>query len=121
MSYSVLVCDDSTVARKQVKRCLQASLDVDIVEAQHGAEALALLQSKQIDLVCLDLTMPVVDGIGVLEGIKEQKIESFVVVISADIQSEMKAKVASLGALDFIEKPVKPDSLLSVLHKFGIR
>ncbi|CCQ09362.1 Chemotaxis protein CheC--inhibitor of MCP methylation [Pseudoalteromonas luteoviolacea B = ATCC 29581] len=100
---------------------MQASLDVNICEAHHGAEALALLSEKQIDLVCLDLTMPIVDGIGVLEGIREQKIECFVVVISADIQTEMKAKVAALGVLDFIEKPVKTDTLLAVLHKFGIR
>lgn len=121
MSYSVLVCDDSTVARKQVKRCLESALDVTIVEAKNGEEALTLLKTQQIDLVCLDLTMPVVDGIGVLEGIKAHKIESFVVVISADIQVEMKSRVASLGALDFIEKPVSSNELMAVLHKFGIR
>lgn len=121
MNYSVLVCDDSTVARKQVKRCLESALDVDIVEAKNGEEALLLLKSHQIDLVCLDLTMPVVDGLGVLEEIKSNKIESFVVVISADIQAEMKARVASLGAIDFIEKPVKSDLLIAILHKFGIR
>ncbi|MFC3032494.1 response regulator [Pseudoalteromonas fenneropenaei] len=121
MSYSVLICDDSNVARKQVKRCLTGAIEADFVEAAHGAQAMSLMQQRHFDLVCLDLTMPELDGIGVLERIKQQRIESFVVVISADIQSEMKSRVAGLGALDFIEKPVKADALLNVLHKFGIR
>ncbi|MCF2908617.1 response regulator [Pseudoalteromonas sp. DL2-H2.2] len=121
MSYSVLVCDDSVVARKQVIRCLNGMLDVDICQASNGREALEVLASKQIDLVCLDLTMPILDGIGVLEAIKQQVIETYVVVISADIQDEMKTRVARLGALAFLEKPVKPESLQETLSRFGIR
>ncbi|AZZ99182.1 response regulator [Pseudoalteromonas sp. R3] len=121
MSYSVLVCDDSVVARKQVIRCLSGMLDADICQATNGREALDVLATRHIDLVCLDLTMPEMDGIAVLEAIKRQVIETYVVVISADIQGEMKARVAKLGALEFLEKPVKPDALQATLSRFGIR
>ncbi|MCF6440272.1 response regulator [Pseudoalteromonas luteoviolacea] len=121
MSYSVLVCDDSTVARKQVMRCLSSNLDVEIRQAKNGQEAVEILQNLQIDLLCLDLTMPILDGIGVLEAIKANKIETYVVVISADIQDQMKVRVAQLGALKFLEKPVKPEQLLSLLNEYGIR
>ncbi|WP_194868408.1 response regulator [Pseudoalteromonas sp. PPB1] len=121
MSYSVLVCDDSVVARKQVIRCLNGIIDADICQANNGHEALEVLAERHIDLLCLDLTMPVLDGIGVLEAIKRQVIETYVVVISADIQDEMKTRVAKLGALEFLEKPVKPESLQATLSKFGIR
>ncbi|MBQ4877647.1 response regulator [Pseudoalteromonas luteoviolacea] len=121
MSYSVLVCDDSTVARKQVMRCLSSNLDVEISQAKNGQEAVEILQNSQIDLLCLDLTMPILDGIGVLEAIKANKIETYVVVISADIQDKMKVRVAQLGALKFLEKPVKPEQLLSLLSEYGIR
>ncbi|KZN43700.1 response regulator [Pseudoalteromonas luteoviolacea] len=121
MSYSVLVCDDSTVARKQVVRCLTSNLDVDVCQAKNGREALEILQKSQIDLLCLDLTMPELDGVGVLEAIKAHKIETFVVVISADIQVQMKTKVAELGAIKFLEKPVKSEQLLSLLSEYGIR
>ncbi|MEI5640828.1 MULTISPECIES: response regulator [unclassified Pseudoalteromonas] len=121
MSYSVLVCDDSTVARKQVVKHLQRALDLTVFQAENGQQALQLLQQQQIDLLCLDLTMPVLDGIGVLEAIKAQQIECYVVVISADIQAQMKAKVESLGALGFLEKPVNAEQLLSLLHQYGIR
>ncbi|GEK08769.1 hypothetical protein PPE03_10180 [Pseudoalteromonas peptidolytica] len=121
MSYSVLVCDDSAVARKQVIKHLQSNLDIVLHQAKDGQQAMEILQAQQIDLLCLDLTMPILDGIGVLEAIKTNKIECYVVVISADIQAQMKERVASLGALGFLEKPAKAEQLLELLHKFGIR
>jgi len=120
MKFSILVCDDSTVARKQVVRCLNECVTADIQQAVNGANALELLRMQQFDLLCLDLTMPEVDGVQVLERIKAEKIECFVLVISADIQQQMKQKVAKLGAIDFIIKPINKSALNEVLHKFGI-
>ncbi|ATC95630.1 hypothetical protein PTUN_a3269 [Pseudoalteromonas tunicata] len=109
------------MARKQVVRHLAKNADFDIYQAANGQEAINILAQQEIGLLCLDLTMPVIDGVGVLEYIKEKKIECFVVVISADIQPEMKEKVMNLGALTFLEKPVATDALNDVMHKFGIR
>ncbi|WP_372858318.1 response regulator [Pseudoalteromonas sp.] len=120
MRFSILVCDDSTVARKQVIRCLNECIDADIQQATNGKEALEQLHHGQFDLVCLDLTMPEVDGIAVLEQVKANKIESYVLVISADIQQKMQERVAQLGAIDFIHKPINKTQLNEVLHKFGI-
>jgi len=82
MNFSILVCDDSTVARKQVIRCLQQCVDANIQQAVNGAQAIELFKTNNFDLLCLDLTMPEVDGVQVLEHIKAQKIECFVLVIS---------------------------------------
>ncbi|WP_211183599.1 response regulator [Pseudoalteromonas arctica] len=120
MNFSVLVCDDSTVARKQVIRCLNACIAANIMQAKNGREALELMHIHNFDLLCLDLTMPEVDGVQVLEGIKAQKIECFVLVISADIQLEMKQRVANLGAIAFVDKPIDKTRLNEILHKFGI-
>ncbi|MAH28545.1 MAG: response regulator [Pseudoalteromonadaceae bacterium] len=119
-NFSILVCDDSSIARKQVVRCLSNCLSADIQQATNGREALALLREQNFDLLCLDLTMPELDGVAVLETIKAEKIECFVIVISADIQAQMKQKVASLGAIDFIDKPIDIVRLKATLHKFGI-
>ncbi|MCF6436810.1 MULTISPECIES: response regulator [Pseudoalteromonas] len=122
MAYSILVCDDSTVARKQVIRCLSSALEVNVLQAKDGVEALNILKQHTVDLLCLDLTMPTLDGIGVLEQMRAHaSIETFVVVISADIQPEMKQRVMQLGALDFIEKPVDTDRLIALLNRYGIR
>ncbi len=118
--FSILVCDDSTVARKQVVRCLNECIDADIHQAKNGKEALEQLHHGQFDLLCLDLTMPEVDGIEVLEQVKANKIETYVLVISADIQQKMRERVAQLGAIDFIHKPTNKIQLNDVLHKFGI-
>ncbi|MBE0367185.1 hypothetical protein PAUR_a0504 [Pseudoalteromonas aurantia 208] len=91
------------------------------MQAENGAQAVTMLEEQQIDLLCLDLTMPELDGVGVLEAIKQRKIETYVVVISADIQPEMKSRVIGLGAIDFIEKPVTAEQLLTLLGQYGIR
>jgi len=121
MMFPVLVCDDSMVARKQVIRILKNNEDFHFLQASNGQEALDILRNQEVGLLCLDLTMPIIDGVSVLETIKSEKIECFTVVISADIQPEMKQRVKQLGALNFINKPVTQDELISTLHKFGIK
>ena len=120
MSLSVLVCDDSNMARKQVLRSLPENLSANAQLATNGAEALEILKQQSIDLLFLDLTMPVLDGLGVLEGIKAANIQVNVFVISADIQPEMQNKVIALGAKAFLRKPVRPEVLIENLQKFGL-
>ena len=83
MGLSVLVCDDSNMARKQVLRSLPESLSENVQTATNGAEALDVLSSANIDVLFLDLTMPVLDGLGVLQGIQDKGIDVSVFVISA--------------------------------------
>jgi len=120
MSSSVLICDDSNLARKQVLRSLPDSWEVDVQLAKHGVEALEVLKNRDIDVMFLDLTMPELDGVGVLEAIKQDDINVDVFVISADIQPEMQSKVLDLGAKAFLRKPVSPDVLLDTLKQHGI-
>lgn len=120
MSLSVLICDDSNMARKQVLRILPEVLAENVQLATNGAEALEILNSQNIDVLFLDLTMPVVDGVGVLQGIKEAGITVKVFVISADIQPEMQTKVLDLGAKAFLRKPVQLDVLNSHLEQHGL-
>lgn len=120
MSIPVLICDDSSFARKQVQRALPEGWDVDVTFAGQGEEALTAIREGKGDVVFLDLTMPVMDGFQVLEIIKEEDLPAMVIVISGDIQPEAMERVKRLGALDFIKKPVKPDRLQQVLADFGI-
>lgn len=120
MKFPVLVCDDSLVARKQVAKLISHYPDFEVVFATNGEEAWSILNTQEIGLLCLDLTMPVLDGIGLLSRMKTHKLMCHTIVISADIQPQMKHRVLSLGALDFIEKPVNSDALTNIMHKFGI-
>ncbi|WP_234004682.1 response regulator [Pseudoalteromonas sp. T1lg24] len=120
-TFPVLVCDDSLIARKQVARYFKNHNDFVVSQAQNGQVALDLLRQQEFGLLCLDLTMPVMDGLGVLANLKAEKIHLHTIIISADIQPEMKQRVAEFGVLGFIEKPFKDEAFSSLLHKFGIR
>ena len=119
MSSSVLICDDSNMARKQVLRSLPDQWQVEVQLAKNGLEALEILRNQTIDVMFLDLTMPELDGIGVLQCLKDENIECSVFVISADVQPEMQNKVLELGAKAFLRKPVQAETLISNLQHFG--
>ena len=120
MNTPVLICDDSNMARKQVARSLPETWEVDITFASNGVEGLDAIRSGKGEMVFLDLTMPEVDGYGVLERVKEEALKSVIIVISGDIQPEARDRVKSLGALDFIEKPINKDKLNEVLTRYGL-
>ncbi|WP_395340757.1 response regulator [Ningiella sp. W23] len=117
---SVLICDDSMVARKQVAKCLPQDLDSSIHFAKHGEQALDAICENKGDLLLLDLNMPVMDGYETLSHIKEQELGTKTIVISGDIQPEARQRVINLGAIDFIQKPVNPDELRRVLEKHDV-
>lgn len=119
MSFNILICDDSALARKMARRNLPDGFAESIYEVSNGMDALEVLAHHTIDLVLLDLTMPILGGIDVLSEIKRRQLKTFVIVISGDIQPMMREKVMSLGALSFIEKPIKKQLLTSVLRRFG--
>ena len=87
--------------------------------AKNGQEAVELLRSQQFDILFLDLTMPVLDGLGVLQALKDENITPAIFVISADIQPEMQNKVLELGAKAFMRKPVQLDVLNTNLKSHG--
>ena len=101
----LLVCDDSTMARKQLIRALPPEWPVSITQASQGEEAMAAIRQGLGQVVLLDLTMPVMDGYQVLAKVREEGHACRIVVVSGDIQEEAQRRVAELGALGFIRKP----------------
>ncbi|AHE49802.1 response regulator [Aeromonas hydrophila 4AK4] len=117
---NVLICDDSGFARKQLMRALPAGWNVTLHQAADGLEGVEQILMGHGDLIFLDLTMPEMDGYGVLETLKREGLRSKVIVVSGDIQPEAHARVMALGALDFIKKPASPESLLALLGRHGL-
>lgn len=120
MAIPLLICDDSNMARKQVARSLPQGWDVDVTYASNGLEALKAIRQGKGEMVFLDLTMPEMDGFGVLETIREEQLKCVVIVISGDIQPVARERVIQLGALDFIKKPISQEKLVGTLEKFGL-
>ncbi len=120
MSIPVIICDDSSFARKQVMRALPSGWDVDLAFCENGQQAVEAIEAGKGDILLLDLTMPVMDGFEVLEYIRKKDLPTLPIVISGDIQPESHRRVMSLGAVAFIKKPVDPAELTQILDRFGV-
>ena len=116
---SLLVCDDSNMARKQLLRALPTDWPVTVSQASNGEEALEQLRAAHFDLLLLDLTMPVLDGYGVLAALKAEGLAQKVIVVSGDVQEEAVRRVQELGALAFLKKPADPELLRQTLDRLG--
>ena len=120
MTTPIVICDDSSMARKQMARSLPEDWDVEIKFACNGLEGIETVRDSPAEIMFLDLNMPEMDGYEVLEAIRELDLEVLVIVVSGDIQPEAYQRVVKLGALDFIKKPVEPGQIEDVLNKYGI-
>jgi CheY-like chemotaxis protein len=92
-------------------------LGAEIITASNGEEGVAKAQAEKPDLILLDATMPVMDGLTALGKLKEgaDTRDSPVVMLSADACQENRDRATELGALNFINKPFTADSLLEGL------
>lgn len=120
MTTPVLICDDSSVARKQMALTLPSDWDIEISFAKNGEEAIDAIKEGLGDILFLDLNMPVMDGYQTLEEIKRLDLPTMVIVVSGDIQPEAHKRVKDLGAVEFIKKPTSQQVLVGLLEKFGL-
>jgi len=120
MTIPVLICDDSSFARKQMARALPEHWDVSLSYACNGVEAMQVLRQGDAEVLFLDLNMPEMDGYEVLETVRKEDLNIMVIVVSGDVQAEARTRVKSLGAMDFIKKPVNKEEIRSILNDYGI-
>jgi two-component system, chemotaxis family, protein-glutamate methylesterase/glutaminase len=102
----VVVVDDSAFARTVLSRLLRASGAIDVVAtARNGHDALERITALDPDVVTLDLTMPELDGIGVLRALGGRPRPRVLVVSISSIDTELGVEALALGAADVITKP----------------
>jgi chemotaxis protein CheY-P-specific phosphatase CheC len=121
MTIPILICDDSSMARKQMARALPQDWDVDVSFAENGVQGVDGVKSGKGEVLFLDLNMPEMDGYQVLEAIRTEDLPTMVIVVSGDIQPEAYQRVMQLGALAFIQKPVSSEQIEEILNRYGIR
>jgi two-component system, chemotaxis family, chemotaxis protein CheY len=118
MKLDVLIIDDSVVMRAVLAKLLRMTgIPLGTVhEAGNGAAGLALLERQRVDLVLLDISMPVMRGDEMLERLREQPAlrELPVVVVSSESSNERRAHLEALGAV-FVHKPFSPEQLRDVI------
>jgi len=109
--FTILVVDDEENIRTSMKGLLSEE-GYNVLTAANGTEAIKLIEDDDIDIAFLDVVMPGMDGLQVLEYIHKLKPGLCVVMITAYGNTEMVVQAMKLGAYDFIDKPFsKPEEL----------
>jgi serine phosphatase RsbU (regulator of sigma subunit) len=116
MTASILVVDDSSFNRLLLKRRLGELGFGEPQMATNGLEALAAIQAQRFDVMLLDLEMPELDGIGVLERLRGMAGAPPVIVISAQTEMAGVIRCIELGAEDYLPKSFDPPLLKARLH-----
>jgi adenylate cyclase len=109
VSPNILIADDDAVSRKLLRRLLEQD-GHSVHAAANGAEALELFGEQDIDVVLLDIVMPGLDGISVLERLKATHTSNHVpvIMISAVDEAESVVRCIETGADDYLPKPFNP-------------
>ena len=102
---NILIADDE----KEIIRLLKIYLnDYNVIEANDGQQALAILNSQQVDLAIVDIMMPKVDGYQLITKIREKSTYIPVIIISAKVSLSDRILGMDIGADDYITKPFEP-------------
>lgn len=120
MTTKVLICDDSSFARKQMARSIPDGWDVDITFAENGKEGIERIREGLGDVLFLDLNMPIMDGYETIKVIHQEDLPCLVIVVSGDVQPQARERMMQMGALDFIRKPIDNEKLITLLHQYGL-
>ncbi|NLN75197.1 MAG: sigma-54-dependent Fis family transcriptional regulator [Armatimonadetes bacterium] len=109
-SKTVLIIDDEPGMRDVISRMF-ADIGCDTATAPDGASGLALAEQGEFDLVILDMSLPKMSGLNVLNGIKEDKPDLPVIMVTAYGSTQTAIEAMRLGAYDYITKPFELDEL----------
>jgi len=113
MPTKILSVDDSKTIRMIVGRAFRP-YDCTLLEAANGEEGLAVAAREKPDLVILDITMPIMDGVTMLTKLKENpELKGIpVIMLTAESARDNMVQIAKLGIRDYLVKPFKEDQLI---------
>lgn len=118
MPKKILSVDDSRTIRLIVGRALKA-YDCQLCEACNGEEGLAAAAREKPDLIILDVTMPIMDGVTMLTKLKEDpELKAIpVIMLTAESGRENVLHIAKIGVRDYLVKPFKEDQLIEKVSR----
>jgi len=110
----ILICDDSSLIRKQLKDLL-LKMNCEVIEAVNGKEVVTIYQETRPDVVFMDIVMPEADGLEALKDIKAYDQGAKVVMLSSIGTSTKLIQALKNGAMDFIQKPYTAEQISKVI------
>ena len=115
----ILIVDDSRTSRKVLRGILEEGGHEIVDEAANGQEGVQKFQACKPDIVTMDITMPVLDGMEALKMIKALKPDMKVVMVTAAGQKNEMIDCIKLGANEFLTKPFDKEEIISVINKLS--
>lgn len=112
----ILIVDDERGIREGCRRILSAE-GYAVDTAENGSEGLVLLQQNSYDLMLVDLMMPVMGGLDMMDAIQQRQLDILMIVITGYATIETAVAAMKHGAYDYIPKPFSPDQLLAVVNR----
>jgi two-component system chemotaxis response regulator CheY len=111
----VLVVDDSKVMRDMITACLRPGADLVITQAASGLEAIERLALRTFDLLVLDLNMPDIGGLEVIEFVRSQdKLRTLpILIVTTRGEDSSREAVLAAGASRYMTKPFTPEAILA--------
>lgn len=121
MALNLLIVDDSSIVRKVFRRALDMT-DVQLgslFEAENGQQALEILEREWVDLIFLDINMPVMNGVEFLSALRQsdQRGSTPVIIVSTEGSKERKEQILEQGISGYLRKPVSPEELVEAIHQ----
>jgi len=113
----ILIVDDATLMRTMIKNALDQDKENIILEARDGEEALELYRATKPDLVTMDITMDIKNGVESAKEIFAYDKDAKIIMITALGQEEYLKECIGAGAKDFIVKPFTKERVLSAVNK----
>ena len=114
----ILVVDDDTINRKLLNVLIKKMGDFEIIEAENGMEALNIIKNEPIDMILLDIIMPVMDGIDLLKILKNDDTFKNIPVAILTTDDTRKNEALTLGAVSVLIKPIKEPELRNLIMQY---
>ena len=113
----ILVVDDTEFMRMTIRKVLESANFEVVAEAENGEVAIQQYKIYHPDVVLMDITMPIMNGIDALKGIKEIDESAKVIIVSALGQEMVVREAIANGAESFIVKPFQPETLVELVSR----
>jgi len=114
--HTILIVEDETAVRQNIVEYLKLSY-THIYEASNGLEAYEIYQSRALDLIITDIHMPKMDGLTLLEKIREEDNDLPIIIVSAYSDQEKLLRAVKLRLVDYIIKPITRQTLKTLMQK----
>ena len=119
MTYKVLIVEDDPMVAMINEQYVKQNKNFTVSTiCRNGEEALNFLEGNKIDLIVLDVYMPVMDGVETLKRIRDKKISSEVIMVTAANDTQTLERTMHLGVLDYLIKPFTMERFSIALEKF---